>query len=74
MFLKVHVYPQMKKERVTKLKEHTYEIVVKEPAERNLANKRVRTLIAREYGITDKDVRIVTGHHSPSKVLELTLN
>lgn len=71
MYVKVRVYPGMKKERVTKTGQHAYELVVREPAERNLANERVREIIAREYGIAATQVRIVTGHRSPSKVLEL---
>lgn len=72
MYVKVRVYPGNKKEILTKVGEHRFEARVKEPAERNLANNRVRELIASEYGVTDKQVRIVTGHHSPVKVLDVT--
>ncbi len=71
MYVKVHVYPGMKKESVTKQKEHTYEIVTKAPAEQNRANERVREIIAAEYGVSVKAVRIVNGHHNPSKLLEV---
>lgn len=71
MYVKVHVYAGMKKDTVTKITEDTYEIVTKAPAERNLANERVRELIAAEYGVAEKAVRIVNGHHNPSKLLEV---
>ena len=71
MYVKVRAYPGMKKERVTKLAPDSYEIVVREPAERNLANHRIRTLIAKEYGVKDTQVQLVTGHRSPSKVLSV---
>lgn len=71
MYVKVRVYPNTKKEKITKLSEHQFEITVREPAERNLANVRVRELIALEYGVSVKIVRIVTGHHSPSKILDV---
>jgi uncharacterized protein YggU (UPF0235/DUF167 family) len=71
MYVKVHVYPGMKKEHVKKLKEHTYELVLKVPAERNAANDRVKEIIADIYKVTGADVRIVTGHHSPSKILDV---
>ncbi len=71
MYVRVHVYAGMKKEQVTKLKDAVYEIVTPAPAERNLANQRVRELIAREYEVTASSVRIVTGHHNPSKLLEV---
>ena len=74
MYVKVRVYPDNKKEVVNKLAENHYEIRVKEPAERNLANNQVRILIGREYKVTEKQVRIVTGHHSPVKILDVIMN
>lgn len=71
MYVKVRVYPGMKKEKVTKLEAHHFEIITKAPAEQNAANRRVREIIADIYGVTDKQVRLVTGHHSPSKILEV---
>jgi uncharacterized protein YggU (UPF0235/DUF167 family) len=71
MYIKVHVYPDMKNERITKLAEHSYEFVLKEPAERNLANKRAQTLVAELYRVEARQVRQVTGHRSPSKIFEI---
>ena len=71
MYVKVRVYPGMKKEKVTKLEEHHFEIITKAPAEQNAANRRVRELVAEEYGVNEKQVRLVTGHRSPSKILEV---
>lgn len=71
MYVKVHVYAGMKKEVVTEVKDNVYEIVTKVPAERNLANQKVREIIAEQYGVSVKAVRIVSGHHNPSKLLEV---
>lgn len=71
MYIKVHVFAGMKQERVTRTKENTFEVVTKAPAERNQANERVRDIIAKEYGVSEKTVRIVSGHHNPSKLLEV---
>jgi uncharacterized protein YggU (UPF0235/DUF167 family) len=71
MYIKVHVYAGMKKESVVETKKDTFEIITKAPAERNLANERVRDVIADIYGVTRKQVRIVNGHHNPSKLLEV---
>jgi uncharacterized protein YggU (UPF0235/DUF167 family) len=71
MYVKVHVYAGMKKESVAKVKDDTFEIVTKVPAERNLANQKVREVIAEQYGVSVKTVRIVNGHHNPSKLLEV---
>ncbi len=71
MYVKVHVYAGMKKESVKKLKDDTFEIVTRAPAERNLANQRVREVVAEAYGVTVNQVRIINGHHNPSKLLEV---
>jgi uncharacterized protein YggU (UPF0235/DUF167 family) len=71
MYLKVHVYAGMKKESVKQVKDGAYEIVTKAPAERNLANDRVREVIAELHGVTKKQVRIIHGHHTQSKLLEV---
>ena len=71
MYVKVKVVPKAKKETVKKIGESTYEMSVKEPAERNLANGRIRELLAREYGVVVGKVRMVTGHHSGSKIFDV---
>lgn len=47
-------------------------ITVRQQAERNMANTRVRELVASHYGCTVSAVRIVSGHHSPHKILSIT--
>lgn len=61
----------MRKESVKKLGEHYHEFVLREPAERNLANKRAKELVAEIYEVPTGKVRQVTGHQSPSKIFEL---
>lgn len=74
MYVRVAVYPGAKKESCTKVGEHRFEVMVKEPAEQNLANRRVIELIAREYGARVGQVRMISGHHSQRKILSLTNN
>lgn len=71
MFLKVFVTPDAKKERVEE-KDGILLIAVKEPAERNQANKRVRELVATRLGIPVSKVRIMSGHRSRGKMLSIT--
>jgi uncharacterized protein YggU (UPF0235/DUF167 family) len=71
MYLRITVTPGAKKEAVQKLSENKWLISVKEPAEQNLANTRVCTLIAREYRVAPSDVRILTGHHSRVKMISV---
>lgn len=71
MYVKVRVVAGMRKEKIKKVDDVTFEMTVKEPAERNLANKRIRTILAQEYNTEEGKVRIVTGHHSQSKIFDV---
>lgn len=59
----------MKKESWKKKSEDHFEVSVKEKAERNMANKRVLELVAENFKVPVSKVRIVNGHHHPSKLL-----
>lgn len=71
MYVRVVVYPGAKKESVTSTGESRYEIKVKEPAERNLANVRLRELVAQEYRVDFKKVRLISGHQSNRKIFSV---
>jgi uncharacterized protein YggU (UPF0235/DUF167 family) len=71
MYIKVRVTAGAKRELVEKLSEDHYDISVKEPALRNMANTRIREIIALEHGIPLGKVRIISGHHSGSKMLSV---
>ena len=73
MYIKVKVTAGVKKEVVEKIKNDEYRVWVREKAERNMANNRVRELIAREYSIPIGKVKIISGHQSPSKILSLLI-
>jgi uncharacterized protein YggU (UPF0235/DUF167 family) len=69
MYIKVKVIPDSKHEKVEQLKDDEYRIWVKEPAEHNSANTKVLSLIRDMFpGVS---VRIISGHHSPSKILSI---
>ncbi len=68
MYIRVHAIPKARKEQVMKEGESTYYISVKEPAEQNMANKRIRTILAEQLGVSEGRVRLLTGHHSSSKM------
>lgn len=73
MYIKVHVQAGAKKEVFEKESEDHFAVSVKEPAERNMANRRVLELVARHFGISPGKVRIINGHHSPSKLLSVDI-
>ena len=71
MYVKVRVIAGAKKETFSKVSGVHFKISVKEKAEQNLANRRVVELIALHFGVPAKQIRIISGHHSPSKILSL---
>ena len=71
MDLRVKVKVGARKERLAELKSGKFEIDVKEKAEQNAANERVRTLIARHFHVASGNVRIVAGHHRPNKTFRV---
>ncbi len=71
MYIKVHALPSAKKERITKKTETLYYISVKEPAERNMANARIREILASEFAVPAGHVKLLTGHHSCGKMYSI---
>ena len=71
MYIKVKVTVGAKKEKFVKKTKDHFDVSVKEPAERNLANKKIIELVRDYFKVYNSDVRIVSGHHSPSKIISL---
>lgn len=71
MYISVHVVADAKRESVESLPKGRLKIAVKEPAERNLANKRVRELVAAHYLLPLNKVRLISGHTSPAKIFDI---
>lgn len=61
--------PASKKELVQRVSEDHYDVSVKEKAENNRANDRLLEIMRNEY--PNSIVRIISGHHSPSKILSI---
>lgn len=71
MYLHVSVTAGAKHDEIKKISDDHFEISVRAKAERNLANKRVLELVADYLKISVKQIRIINGHHSPSKLLSV---
>lgn len=69
MYLKIKVIPDAKHEKIEQIKSDEYRIWVKVPAENNAANTRILEIVRQIHPATS--VRIVSGHHSPSKILSI---
>ncbi len=68
-YIHVKVTAGAGKESFKKKNEDHFEISVKEKAERNMANTKIVELLAGHFKIPAKKIRIVNGHHHPSKLL-----
>lgn len=71
MYIKVKVQAGAKREVITKKSKDSYLISVRERAERNLANKRICEIMASLFSVSIKNVRIINGHQSPTKMLSI---
>lgn len=71
MYIHVKVQTGSKKESIKEKTAGYFDISVKEKAEHNLANTRVLELIALHFKIPKSHIRIINGHHSPSKLLSI---
>ena len=71
MYIKIKVTAGAKKEKITKKSDDHFEMSVIQPAERGLANKRVVELVRGYFKVYNGDVRVVSGHHSPSKIISI---
>jgi uncharacterized protein YggU (UPF0235/DUF167 family) len=71
MYIRVSVSARAKREVFKKVKNDSFLASVKEPPEQNQANRRVLELVAGHFGILPKQIRIISGHHSPSKIFSV---
>ena len=71
MYVKVRVTADAKKELFKKVSDNSFAVSVREEAKQNLANRRIITLVAEHFGVPTNKVRIISGHHSPSKILSV---
>lgn len=76
MYVRVEAIPGARKERITKKSSGKYQIAVREPAERNLANKRIKEILSELFNVPHNQISMLTGHRSSSKMysIEETVN
>lgn len=65
--VRVRVVPGARREKITTEKDGTYTIYVREPAQHNLANTRVRAVLAAVLGVPIQRIHMRTGARSPIK-------
>jgi len=67
----VKARPNSKEENVKKLSETNFEICVKEPPVKGKANAAIVKALARHFGVPLSSVKIISGHASRQKIIEI---
>ena len=70
-YIKVKVHAGEKKEKLLPKSADTFEIWVKAPAERGLANAAVRAALAAHLGVAENKLSLLKGATSPAKIFLL---
>lgn len=69
MYIHICIKTKQKSESINQISETKYEVCVKEEAKQNRANARMCEIVKEYFGA--KRVKIISGHHSPSKLLSV---
>ncbi len=69
MYIKVKIIAGARKEIVEKISDDHFDISLKQKAENNNANGRLLEIMHGQY--PDSIIRLISGHHSPSKILSI---
>lgn len=71
MFYKLKVHPDSKRERAVRKGPDSFELWVKAPAERGLANSAAIRLLAAEINIEPQKILLIKGAQSPAKIVRI---
>lgn len=71
MYIKVKVHAGEKKTLLKQKSPDAFEVWVKAPAERGLANEAVRLLLGEYLGTEPKKLHLIKGATSPAKIFEI---
>ena len=73
MYIKVRVTAGAKREQVRKVSDDSYDMSLREKAEGGAANSRMGSILMGAFMVDGKKprVRIVSGHHSPHKIVSV---
>lgn len=71
MLVKLRVHPSARREEILRKAPDHYEVWIREPAERGLANQAALKMLARVLQRPQKCLRIVKGTRSCSKIVQV---
>ena len=71
MIIKVKVFVNSKKSEIIEKSENNFEIKVKEKPQNNLANERVKVLLASYFKISENSVKLLKGRKQKNKIFKI---
>ena len=71
LYIHAKVIAGAKRESLKAKSADHFDISVREKAERNMANTRVLELVAKHFKVPTNKIRIINGHHHPSKLIAI---
>ena len=69
--IRVRAFPDARKEHIEEVESYILRIFVREPAKDNRANRKILDLVADFYTIPRNKLRMISGHHGMSKMIEV---
>ena len=72
MHIRIKVKTGLRKEEFLQISDTSFEARIREKPERGAANERVLALVAQEFKVPQKNIRILSGHRRPNKTLSIT--
>jgi uncharacterized protein YggU (UPF0235/DUF167 family) len=73
MYLKIKVFPNSKKQEISKKSADNWEIKIKAKPTAGLANAEVKTLLAKELNVLANKIRLIKGARQRSKIYEIDI-
>ncbi|MBL1433957.1 DUF167 domain-containing protein [Candidatus Wolfebacteria bacterium] len=72
MYVKVRALPGAKKERIIEMGDRReLTIHVREPAQQNMANRRIIQILAEHFSVPSRSIQMLSGFRSPNKIFSI---
>ncbi|MDD3386370.1 MAG: DUF167 family protein [Candidatus Pacebacteria bacterium] len=71
MLIKVKAFPLSKEEKIIKKNKDSFDVFVREEAERNMANKRIIEIISDYFEVPQNKVKMIKGFKESSKIFDI---
>jgi uncharacterized protein YggU (UPF0235/DUF167 family) len=74
MYIHIKALTNQKEDRISERKPGYFEVLVREKPEQNQANRKIIQILAEYFKIKPEKVRMISGHHKPSKIFDINLS